>query len=109
MTTRCTRCGSTAVEWALTDKGRPMLIDLEPWPDGNVVVSNVDRRSNLTVHVLSKAEMLTDTRQRRLAHAAYCGKPRPALRGAVATWVQGELLDFVPTDRYEPAAGALLP
>lgn len=78
MTSTCRKCGK-AMDWARTELGKPMPLDLEPHPNGNVVIASVDRYSVPTVHVLNKYEMATDTRQRRFAHAATCGKPWPEI------------------------------
>lgn len=73
----CDRCGAP-ITWALTEHGRRICLDIDPHPNGNVVVASVDRYSVSTVHVLDKHEYPVDPRQRLLAHIVTCGgKPRP--------------------------------
>lgn len=75
----CHICGAH-IEWAFTEGGKRMPLDIEPHPNGNVVIAEVHRDGQRTVHVLNKAEMATDRRQRRLSHHVTCGgKPRPPI------------------------------
>lgn len=85
-----------------------MLVDRESHPLGNVVIEAVSRQSEYTVHVLTKAEKVSDTRPRYFAHAAYCGQAHPpvpsepvaelSLFESVVTFV-----DSIPVVHYEPS------
>lgn len=66
------------IEWVRTESGKHMCLDPDPHPNGNVIIAAVHSDGSRTVHVLTKAEMATERRQRRLAHKVTCGgKPRP--------------------------------
>lgn len=74
----CRACGRV-IWWARTeDNHRPIPLDLEPHPAGNVVVASPDRWSTTIVHVLHRHELAHDDgRLRYHAHAAYCGREIP--------------------------------
>lgn len=79
VTDTCTQCGRR-VWWARTEaSGKPMPIDVEPHPAGNVVVASPDRWSTTIVRVLHRHELPDFERwlQRYHAHAAYCGRVLP--------------------------------
>lgn len=66
----CRRCGAL-LRWVKSTNGRPMPLDREPNPDGNVIVDG-DRAV-----VLRKGEEPPETGFRYMPHFATCPSWRP--------------------------------
>lgn len=75
---KCRSCGAP-IRWAITTGGASMPLDLEPNPDGNVVMTGRSSRSRMgtlspEVEVIAGAPLpgLEDSRERFMPHHATC-------------------------------------
>lgn len=67
------KCSGT-ITWVRTVNDRPMPLDVEPVPDGNVVLE----RGGFA-RVLRKGETVEDGRLRYVAHWVTCADPPPRM------------------------------
>lgn len=70
MSSRCRDCGAL-LAWVRTPAGKRMPVDLEPNPDGNVVI-----REDGLAHVLSEKAARAVGGVRYMPHFATCSNPR---------------------------------
>lgn len=66
----CRSCGADVL-WAVTSRGKPIPIDPEPRPDGNIVVDPVERGRPRSCHYATKLERAELT-SLRVAHFVTC-------------------------------------
>lgn len=69
---KCRSC-KAAIIWAVTENDKPMPIDFEPVPDGNVVLEEVAGQDAPLAHVLGSGALdLYSGALRRMPHFATC-------------------------------------
>ena len=66
---RCRTC-TREILWALTERGKPIPIDPEPRPDGNIVLGGFGGVEDRVAHVLGAEE--TTSEPRYVSHFATC-------------------------------------
>jgi hypothetical protein len=66
---KCRSCGAP-IYWGRTEAGKAMPVDVEPTPDGNVIL--FDRRGSVVALVLRRGEKAPPGAKLRKAHHATC-------------------------------------
>lgn len=71
MTARCQSCRAPIV-WAKTEAGKPIPLDPDPVPDGNLALASWETGQAPRVRYLRKGDDPPDPMVRRVAHFATC-------------------------------------